>query len=97
MVASSDGFELAEVDLDRLERMSELQLLCFTLKTQLERLEREEGAASIETLRQSYGEQIAVLQRRLQDVRVDANTARSGHPSADHPKPIRSNRSAPTA
>ena len=60
---------LAEVDLDRMERMSELQLLCFTLKTQLERLEREKGAAAIDALRQSYGEQLGVLQRRLQDVR----------------------------
>ncbi|HMZ01750.1 MAG TPA: ATP-binding protein, partial [Burkholderiaceae bacterium] len=60
---------LAEVDIDRIERMSELQLLCFNLKTQLERLEREDDAAALDPLRRHYGEQLGVMQRRLQDVR----------------------------
>lgn len=60
---------LAEVDIDRIERMSELQLLCFNLKTQLERLEREDDSAAIDPLRRAYGEQLGVMQRRLQDVR----------------------------
>lgn len=68
---------LAEVDIDRIERMSELQLLCFNLKTQLERLEREDDPAAVDPLRHAYGEQLGVMQRRLQDVRDPQRRARA--------------------
>lgn len=59
---------LIEVDVDGMERMSELQLTCFKLKTVLEQLASEENPAALDGLRHRFSETLAVLQRRLQDV-----------------------------
>jgi two-component system sensor histidine kinase TorS len=60
---------LIEVDIDRMERMSELQLVCFNLKTQLERLEREERTEAVAALGQRFAADLELLHRRLQDIR----------------------------
>ena len=60
---------LIEVDIDRAERMSELQSVCFSLKTQLERLELEDQIDAVQALRPTFATDLEVLQRRLQDIR----------------------------
>lgn len=59
---------LIEVDVDGMERMSELQLTCFKLKTVLEQLASEENPAALAGLRQLFSDNLALLQRRLRDV-----------------------------
>ncbi|MBN8440903.1 MAG: TMAO reductase system sensor histidine kinase/response regulator TorS [Thauera sp.] len=60
---------LIEVDIDRVERMAELQMVCFNLKTRLERLEREQQSEAVGPLRQSFAADLELLHRRLQDIR----------------------------
>ncbi|NMG45573.1 response regulator [Aromatoleum toluvorans] len=68
---------LIEVNFDRMERMAELQMVCFKLKTLLERLEREENADALAGLRDEFDGNLAVLHRRLQDI-IDPNRKASG-------------------
>jgi len=67
ILASLD--RLIEVDVDRMERMSELQLVCFRLLTRLERLEGEREATGVSALSREFAADLAVLSRRLQDFR----------------------------
>jgi len=60
---------LIEVDIDRAERMSELQSVCFSLKTQLERLALEDDIDAAHGLRPTFATDLEVLQRRLLDIR----------------------------
>lgn len=60
---------LIEVDIDAMERMSELQLLCSSLKTALDQLQaaqQDEVIAGIET---RFATDLATLKRRIQDLR----------------------------
>lgn len=57
---------LIEVDLDRMERMSELQLVCFRLKTTLDRVESE---IAVQSLASSFAADLEIVSRRLQDFR----------------------------
>ncbi|WP_211163075.1 TMAO reductase system sensor histidine kinase/response regulator TorS [Aromatoleum diolicum] len=59
---------LIEVNIDRMERMAEFQLVCFNLKTLLERLEREENPDALPPLQASFSTNLEILQRRLQDI-----------------------------
>ena len=59
---------LIEVDVDRAERMSELQSVCFALKTQLERLGLENSIEEAQALRADFAANLEVLRRRLQDI-----------------------------
>lgn len=59
---------LIDVDVDRLERMSELQLTCFKLKTTLEQLGYAQSLPALDELRQRFTLNLSLLQRRLQDV-----------------------------
>ena len=67
ILASLD--RLIEVDLDRMERMSELQLVCFRLKTTLERVEAGLTPDVLATLNREYAADLAILSHRLQDFR----------------------------
>lgn len=60
---------LVEVNVDLMERMSELQLTCFNLKTLLERLESAEDSSAIVVLQSSFSDNLATLKRRIQDIR----------------------------
>lgn len=60
---------LIEVNVDSMERMSEFQLTCFNLKTLLERLESEEDVRVIGALRSRFSDNLATLERRIQDIR----------------------------
>lgn len=60
---------LIEVDIDAMERMSELQLLCSSLKTALDQLQaaqQDEVIAAIET---RFATDLSTLKRRIQDLR----------------------------
>ncbi|WP_332675432.1 TMAO reductase system sensor histidine kinase/response regulator TorS [Aromatoleum sp.] len=59
---------LVEVNIDRMERMAELQLVCFNLKTLLERAEREESGEALAALQADFAGNLEVLQRRLEDI-----------------------------
>ncbi len=59
---------LIEVDVDGLERMSELQLICFKLKTTLEQLASAQSLPALDELLQRFTVNLKLLQRRLQDV-----------------------------
>ncbi len=60
---------LIEVDVDRMERMSELQLVCFRLKTKLERIESLQDEPAVAGLAREFAADLGVLARRLQDFR----------------------------
>jgi len=60
---------LIEVDVDRMERMSELQLVCFRLKTKLERIESLADEESVTQLAREFAADLEVLARRLKDFR----------------------------
>lgn len=64
LMASLD--RLIEVDIDRMERMTELQLVCFRLKTTLDQVE---SAPSVPALSQRYAADLDILTRRLEDFR----------------------------
>ncbi|MDT3672518.1 MAG: ATP-binding protein [Aromatoleum sp.] len=68
---------LVEVNIDRMERMAELQLVCFRLRTLLERAEREESREALAALQADFAANLEVLQRRLQDI-PDPARKRSG-------------------
>lgn len=67
ILASLD--RLIEVDIDRMERMSELQLVCFRLQTTLDLAESEGASKAVQGLRTDFAADLAVLSRRLQDFR----------------------------
>jgi len=67
ILASLD--RLIEVDIDRMERMSELQLVCFRLKTTLDRIEGDAAAPDLAGLNSAYAADLAILLHRLQDFR----------------------------
>lgn len=67
IVASLD--RLIEVDVDRMERMSELQLVCFRLLSGLERVDAERESAALFGLSRQFAADLAVLARRIQDFR----------------------------
>lgn len=60
---------LADVDIDRMERMSELQLVCFRLGSLLDRLEGAESAQVAKELENLFAADLAILSRRIQDFR----------------------------
>lgn len=59
---------LVEVNLDHMERMSELQLVCLTLKTLLEQFDNEYDATALAGLERRFASQLEVLGRRLSDI-----------------------------
>ena len=67
IVASLD--RLIEVDVDRMERMSELQLVCFRLLSLLERVDAEMDTGELAGLSHAFAADLAVLARRIQDFR----------------------------
>lgn len=73
ILASLD--RLIEVDLDRMERMSELQLVCFRLKTTLDRVEASLTPDVLATLNREYAADLAILSHRLQDFRDSTRKA----------------------
>lgn len=60
---------LIEVDVDRMERMSELQLVCFRLKTRLERVDSLQDEPAVAGLAREFAADLEVLARRLKDFR----------------------------
>ena len=60
---------LIEVDIDRMERMSELQLVCFRLKTVLERIDGAGTPAAIQSLSSEFAADLSILSLRIQDFR----------------------------
>ncbi|MGV8900383.1 MAG: ATP-binding protein [Burkholderiaceae bacterium] len=70
--AHSQVFEtldrLIEVDIDSMERMSELQLTCFNLKTLLELLESENNPDAVLGLQSRFADNLVTLRRRISDV-----------------------------
>ncbi len=75
IMASLD--RLIEVDVDRMERMSELQLVCFRLQTKLERLEALQDGQLVAALALDFAADLAVLARRLQDFRDPTRKAKA--------------------
>ena len=75
ILASLD--RLIEIDIDRMERMSELQLVCFRLKTKLERIESLQDAQAVAELARAFSADLAVLARRLQDFRDPTRKAKA--------------------
>ncbi|SEA81646.1 two-component system, OmpR family, sensor histidine kinase TorS [Acidovorax soli] len=67
ILASLD--RLIEVDIDRMERMSELQLVCFRLKTTLDRVEGDLTPPALGGLNREFAADLAILSHRLQDFR----------------------------
>ena len=67
ILASLD--RLIEVDIDRMERMSELQLVCFRLKTTLDRVEGDLTPPALAGLNREFVADLAILSHRLQDFR----------------------------
>ena len=59
---------LLEVDIDAMERMLELQLVCAKIQSLLEQLEREQDAEEVSTIHHNFAEQWAALQRRVSDI-----------------------------
>ena len=60
---------LIEVDIDRMERMSELQLVCFRIKTTLDRVESAPTSPALGGLGKDFSADLAILSHRLQDFR----------------------------
>lgn len=60
---------LIEVDIDRMERMSELQLVCFRVKTTLDRVEAARTSPVLSGLIKEFSADLAILSHRLQDFR----------------------------
>lgn len=81
IVASLD--RLIEVDVDRMERMSELQLVCFRLLSGLERVDAERDADVLAGLSRDFGADLAVLSRRLEDFRDPTRKATALRHRAD--------------
>ncbi|MDD2729288.1 ATP-binding protein [Malikia sp.] len=75
ILASLD--RLIEIDIDRMERMSELQLVCFRLKTKLERIEGLQDEQAVAELARDFSADLAVLARRLQDFRDPTRKAKA--------------------
>lgn len=75
ILASLD--RLIEIDVDRMERMSELQLVCFRLKTKLERIEGLQDEQAVAELARDFSADLAVLARRLQDFRDPTRKAKA--------------------
>lgn len=81
IVASLD--RLIEVDVDRMERMSELQLVCFRLLSGLERVDAERDADVLAGLSRDFGADLAVLSRRIEDFRDPTRKATALRHRAD--------------
>ncbi|MCM2295048.1 ATP-binding protein [Rhodoferax sp.] len=60
---------LIEVDVDAIERMSELQLLCANLKTLLDQLQNAQQVDQITQLQAGFVAGLATLKRRIDDLR----------------------------
>lgn len=60
---------LIDVDIDRMERMSELQLVCFRLKTTLDRLAGLRSPQAVQELARDFAADLSILSRRLEDFR----------------------------
>ena len=68
---------LIEVDVDRMERMSELQLVCFRLKTRLDLIEGLQDSPAVAELARDFSADLEVLARRLQDFRDPTRKAKA--------------------
>ena len=66
---------LIEVDIDRMERISELQFTYFRIKTRLERIEDLQDEQALAALAREFSADLAVLARRLQDFRDPSRKA----------------------
>ena len=75
LLASLDW--LIEVDIDRMERMSELQLVCFRLKSLLDRVDSAPSAALARSLADGFTVDLAVLRRRIEDFRDPTRKTRA--------------------
>lgn len=75
LLASLDW--LIEVDIDRMERMSELQLVCFRLKSLLDRVDSAPSAALARGLADGFTTDLAILRRRVDDFRDPTRKARA--------------------
>lgn len=60
---------LIEVDVDTMERMSELQLLCSNLKTALDQLQATQRVESITGIEGRFAAGLNTLKRRIEDLR----------------------------
>lgn len=60
---------LIEVDIDTIERMSELQLVCVKLQTLLDQLEAEQEQRAIPEINERFSAYLASLKRRVNDLR----------------------------
>jgi len=60
---------LIEVDIDAMERMSELQLLCSSLKTALDQLQAAQTDEVIAAIETRFAADLSTLKRRIQDLR----------------------------
>lgn len=60
---------LIEVDVDAMERMSELQLLCANLKTALDQLQATQQLASVTAIEARFAAGLTTLKRRIDDLR----------------------------
>lgn len=60
---------LIEVDVDRMERMSEFQMVCFRLNATLEKIGTAQDDMALQALSKEYAADLKILTRRIQDFR----------------------------
>ncbi len=60
---------LLEVDVDRMERMSEFQMVCFRLNATLEKIGTAKDDMALQALSKDFAADLKILTRRIQDFR----------------------------